>query len=104
MIELDYLDKQFDAQARAALEKGETVGIRVPSGSAASVKKALPLYSDYFALRQKGKRDRILLAKFGWYGIRTPTLWCVIIKAKLMNRDISMHERGGELFLTIAGN
>ena len=103
MIELDYVDKQFDVLAAAALDKGDPIVVPLPAKSAASIKKALLLYSSYFDLRQKGKRDRILLVRFGWYGIRTPTLWGVIFKAKLMGREVSTYEIADQSFLTIGG-
>ena len=101
MTELDYLDPNLHSSATEIFEKGEALRIRVRRKSAEAVKKAILLDTKYFALRQRGKNDRILLAKFGWYAIRTPFLWGVLNKARLMNLDIATTEENGELLLTI---
>lgn len=101
MIELDHVDSDLYSKATAALENRETLIIRVRQKSSEAVKKAISLDAKYFALRQAGKNDRLLLAQFGWYAIRTPSLWGVLNKARLMNLDVNTYEENGELFLTI---
>ena len=101
MTDLDHVDSDLYSKATAALENRETLTIRVRRKSAEAVKKAISLDAKYFALRQAGKNDRLLLAQFGWYAIRTPSLWGVLNKARLMNLDVNTYEENGELFLTI---
>lgn len=64
-------------------------------------RQAISLDAKYFASRQAGKNDRLLLAQFGWYTIRTPSLWGVLNKARLINLEVNTHEENGELLLTI---
>ena len=101
MTELDYLDPNLHSLATEIFEKGEALRIRVRSKSAEAVKKAMLLESKYFALRERGENNRLLLAKFGWYAMRTLTLWSVLNKARLMNLDVVTAEENGELLLSI---
>jgi hypothetical protein len=101
MNELDYSDPNLYALASSRMENGESVAIRVRSKSANTVKKAIDLDAKYFLLRQEGKNDRLLLARFGWYAFRTPTLWGVLNKARILEADVSTRSEGNELIITI---
>ena len=100
MTELDYLDRDLYSLANKSFEREETLRIRVARRSTKAVRSAMKLDSEYCALRESGKNDRILLAKFAWYAIRIPILWGVLNKARLMNLDIATTEENGELLIT----
>ena len=101
MTELDYLDPKLLDFATTTLEKGGSLSIRVPAKLSARVKNALVLHHKYFSLRKKGKRDRLVLMKFGWHAMRTPTLWVVLNKAEILGIEIATYERDGDLLIVV---
>jgi hypothetical protein len=101
MTEFDYMEPELYSLAGSKLEQHESVSIRVRQKSADAVRKAIDLDAQYFSLRQEGKNNRILLFKFGWYAFRTPMLWGLLNKARILDAALSTRREGRDLIITI---
>ena len=102
MYELSCCDEELYTRASEAISRRETVVVRVAGKLASAVASAMRLHSEYFDQKSRGKKNVLLLLKYGWYGIRTPSLWAVLNKADLVGAQITTSRDGRELVIRIA--
>jgi hypothetical protein len=101
MVELNHKNPNLYKTASNMLQNGEILSIYIDDKSASIVRRARVLHYKYYNGRKYGKNDRCLLAKFGWYAIRTPQLWGVLNLADITNAKISTEECAQGFFIII---
>ncbi len=82
MLTLEYQQKDLLERACSAIDNGEAFAIVVYRQNASIVKASLRAYQEFSKGKITGKMKFLNRLKFWYHGMRSPTLWGVLIYAE----------------------
>lgn len=101
LVQLAHTDPDLYAKGSDAVERGDPLLIRVTGPAVHTVTQANHWFDAYMRQKAQGRKNRLLLLKFGWYGVRIASLWGVLNAAELRGAEVLMTRDGPALLITI---